>query len=152
MAAQPWQLYNAALQYIGDGTHDLNDDTDWAVALFAASSNCATLTNGVFADLTDELPTANGYTAGGQILGGQTYTETGGVATFDSDDVEWTASGGDLTARFAVYYRLTTVNLVVQPLLCVCELDDAGDVTASDGNPFRITMDPAGLFTVQRAA
>lgn len=152
MATQPWQLYNAALAYIGDGTHDLNDDTDWAVALFASSSNCADLTNAVFADLTDELPTANGYTASGQILGGQTFTQTGGTATFDSDDVEWTASGGDLTARFAVYYRTATVNTVVQPLLCVCELDDAGAVTASDGNPFRITMAPAGLLTLTRAA
>lgn len=152
MAAGRWKLYHLAKQYIGDETHDLSAQTDWKVALFGSASNCNTLTHGVFGDLTGELPTANGYTAGGVPVAGQTWESDADVMTFDSDDAEWLAAGGSIAARYAVYYRDATVNGVVKPLLCVCLLDTApADVVATDGNPLIVQMHASGLFSLAGA-
>jgi hypothetical protein len=153
MAAGKFKLFDLAKKYIGDGTHDLDDTTNWKIALFASTSNANTLSVGtnIFGDLTNELTTANGYTAGGQALTGVTWTNTAGVSSFACGNPVWTASGGSITARFAVIYRNATVNGIVKPLLCVCLLDTTpADVTATTGNTFTITM-PAALFTLSGA-
>jgi hypothetical protein len=95
------------------------------MALFLSTSNCNTLSvgTGVYGDLTNEHANGNGYTTGGQAFTGETWTKSGSVATFDCDNVVWTASGGSIVARFAVIYCNATVNSIVKPLLCVCLLD-----------------------------
>ncbi len=153
MAAGRWKLYEAAKQFLADGTHDLDDATNWKVALFLSVSNANTLAGlSVFGDLTNEHAAANGYSAGGVAVAGQTWVNAGGVMTFDSDDAAWVAAGGSLTARYAVYYRDATVNGVVKPLLAVCLLDTApADVTATDTNPFTVQMHASGIFSMAGA-
>lgn len=154
MAAGKFKLYDLAKKYIGDGTHDLDDTTNWKIALFLSTSNANTLSVGtnVYGDLTNEHANANGYTTGGVALSGVTWTNSGGTISFAcSTPTPWTASGGSITARFAVIYRNATVNSIVKPLLCVCLLDTTpADVTATTGNTFTITM-PAALFTLSGA-
>jgi hypothetical protein len=153
MAAGKFKLFDLAKKYIGDGTHDLDDTTNWKIALFASTSNANTLSVGtnIFGDLTNELTTANGYTAGGVALTGITWTNSAGTISFACSNAVWTATGGSITARFAVIYRNATVNGIVKPLLCVCLLDTTpADVTATTGNTFTITM-PAALFTLSGA-
>jgi hypothetical protein len=154
MAAGKWKLYEAAKLYLADGTFDLDDNTNWKLALFSSASNANTLggTNDVYADLTNELPTANGYTLGGIAIT-PTWTQAAGTATFDSNDPVWTASGGSIAARFGVIYKNATVNTIVKPLLGVCLLDTTpADVTATTGNTFTITMNASGIFTLSGAA
>ena len=55
----------------------------------------------VYADLSNELATANGYTNGGQALAGITWVQSTTVAIFDASDTVWTAAGGSITARYA---------------------------------------------------
>lgn len=153
MAAGKWKLYDLTKVYIGDGTLDLNSNT-MKIALFSSASNCNTLSLSPanFAALTGELTTANGYTAGGASVTGQTYTNASGTVTFDCGDVSWTAAGGSITARFAVLYAVGTLNGVVNPLIAVCLLDTTpADVTATDGNPLNIVMNASGLFTLSGA-
>jgi hypothetical protein len=152
MAAGKFKLYNLAKKYIGDGTFDLDDTTNWKLALFLSTSNANTLTNGVYGDLTNEHANANGYTTGGVALSGVAWNESAGTVSFVcSTPTPWTASGGSITARFAVIYKNATVNSVVKPLLCVCLLDTTpADVTATTGNTYTITM-PAALFTLSGA-
>lgn len=154
MAAGKWKLYDRAKLYLADGTHDLDDTSNWKCALLLSTSNANTLSigTGVYGDLTNEHSNANGYTTGGVAVGSETWTNSSGTITFDCADAAWTASGGSITARFAVIYRNATVNTIVKPLLCVCLLDTTpADVTATTGNTFTVQMNASGLFTLSGA-
>ena len=154
MAAGKFKVYDFAKLYLGDGTLDLNDTTNWKLALFQSTSNCNTLGvgTGIYTDLTNEVANANGYLTGGVAVTGITYNQTAGVATFDCDNAAWTASGGSITARFAVLYKNATVNSIVKPLYCVCLLDvTPADVTVTDGNTLTIQINVSGITTLSGA-
>jgi hypothetical protein len=154
MAAGKWKIYEVAKLYISDGTHDLDDNTNWRLALFLSTSNANTLSlaTPTYGNLTNEHANANGYTTGGLAIT-PTWTQASGTATFDSTDPQWTASGGSIVARFGVIYRNATVNSVVKPLLAVMLLDTTpADVTATTGNTFTVTMNASGIFASSGAA
>jgi len=154
-AAGKWKVYESAKEYLADGTFDLDDTANWKMALFLSTSNANTLggTNDIYADLTNEVAGSFGYTTGGVALTGITWVRSGGTVTFDLDNAVWTASGGSITARFAVIYKDATVNSIVKPILCVCLLDTApADVTATDGNTLTIQINASGVFTLSGAA
>jgi hypothetical protein len=148
MPAGKWKLYNSAKEFIGDGTIDLDTHT-FKIALFSSASNADTLTNSVLGDLTNQISSGTGYTTGGATLSGVTWGQTGGVATFDADNVTWTASGGPITARFAVIYDDTAAS---DELVAVCLLDTApADVTATDGNQLQVNFNASGIFALSGA-
>ena len=151
MAAGKWKLYEKANLRLADGTFDMdNASLGLTMALFLSTSNCNTLSvgTGVYGDLTNEHANANGYTTGGIALTGEVWTNSASVATFDCNDVVWTASGGSIVARFAVIYCNATVNSIVKPLLCVSLLDTTpANVTATDGNTLTISINASGVFT-----
>lgn len=152
-----FKQYEFANKYVGDGTFDLDETTNWKMQLMLSTSNANTLSvgTGVLGDLTNEHANANGYTTGGVALTGITFTRSGNVVTFDAADLvpAWTAAGGNIVARFAVIYKNATVNTIVKPLLCVCLLDTApADVTVISGNPFNFTFNAGGILTFTGAA
>ena len=149
MAAGNWTFYESFREYVGDGTIDLDTDT-FNLALYLSTSNAATVTtNNEIGDLTNEHANGNGYTTGGSALASVTWTRSSGTVTFDSADEVFTASGGSITARFAVIYKSGTANGIVSPLVCYCLLDSApADVTATDGNTLTIAMNASGIFTL----
>lgn len=154
MASGKWKVFDFAKLYLGDGTLDLNDTTNWKLALFQSTSNCNTLSvgTGIYADLTNEVANGNGYLTGGIAVTGITYNQTAGVATFDCDNVVLTAVGGPVSARFAVLYKNATVNSIVKPCYCVCLLDTApADVTVTDGNTLTIQINLSGITTLSGA-
>lgn len=151
-----WKLYDFAKKYLSDGTFDLDAASSWKLALFLSTSNANTLSvgTGIYGDLTNEHANANGYTTGGVSLTSPTWVRSSSTLTFDAADLApaWTATGGSITARFAVIYWNATANSIVKPLLCVCLLDTApADVTATDTNPFNITFNASGIFTLTGA-
>jgi hypothetical protein len=150
-AAGKWKLYDLAKKYVGDSTHNMASTANWTIALFLSTSNCNTLSvgTGIYGDLTNEHANAFGYTTGGVALTGETWTRSGDTTTFDATDPSWTASGGSITARFAVIYANATLNGIVKPLLCVCLLDTTpADVTATTGNSFPITFNASGIVSL----
>ena len=154
MAAGKFKMFDFAKKYLGDGTIDLDDTTNWKMALFLSTSNADTLSvgTGVYGDLTNEVANANGYTTGGVAVTGITWTRSGATLTFDCDNTVWTASGGSITARFAVLYKNATVNSIVKPLFLVCLMDTTpADVTATSGNTLTISMNASGLLTLTGA-
>ena len=147
MAASAWRMYASAKEYIGDSTIDLDGHT-FTAQLHSSSYTPDLNSHTVRADLTNELATANGYTAGGANLGSVTWVNSSGTVTFDSADVQWTASGGSITARFSVIYDNTPAS-PLDPLLCYALLDTTpADVTATAGNTFTVQMNASGIFTM----
>ena len=154
MPSGKWKVYDQSKVYLANGTLDLDLTTNMQMALFLSTSNCDTLSVGtaVYGDLTNEVGNAFGYLTGGIALTGETWTQTGGVATFDCDNVVWTASGGSIVARYAVIYVNATVNSIIKPLVCVCLLDTTpADVTATSGNTLTIAINTSGVFSLSGA-
>lgn len=118
-------------------------------ATLHSSSYTFAATHNVYADLTNELSTANGYTNGGQSLGSITWGQTSGTATFDAADTVWTASGGSIVARRLVLRAVGTFNSQVDPLLLSVLLDTTpADVTATSGNTLTMQWNASGIFTL----
>ncbi len=147
MAANAFKIYDKLKLYLGQGLIDFSADS-FKLALFLSTSNCEDLTNDEFADLTNEVATGNGYTAGGVALTSVTWTELSGVLTFDFADPAFVASGGSITARFAVVSDDTTTGSPPTDALVGYSLLDNTplDVTVTDGNTLTAAIDASGMF------
>ena len=150
MAAGKWKLYEAGKFAWTNGEVDFNSDT-FKINLYSSASNANTLTAGTIdqlTDITNQLATANGYTQNDKTLTMST-SQSSGTVTVDSDDPSWTASGGSITARFAVIYDDSHGNDVP---IAVCLLDTTpADVTATDGNSLTLNINASGIFTISGA-
>lgn len=107
-------------------------------------------TNEAFADATNELTTANGYTANGISLANKllTYNATGNVTTFTADDFSWTAAGGSLVFRYVVFHDDSIgTGPPVKPLIGYIDANAGANLTLADGNTFTVDITASGLFT-----
>ena len=76
-----------------------------------------------YADLTNELATANGYTNGGLSLSGVTISrQTTSKSKFTSSSFSWTLSGS-ITFKYVVIFDFSSTN---KDLIMVCDMDDSG--------------------------
>lgn len=133
-------LYNHTAQLFASGAN-LAADT-YKVKLYASATFSAA--NTTLASITGtEATTGTGYTAGGQTLANVAVTTvTTNDAKFDADDVTWTASGGSITAAYAVIYNDTDAN---DPPIAFIDFD--GSQSAGDGTDFKIVWNANGIFT-----
>src|SRR5688500_4444793 len=151
MAAGKWKMYESAKLALANGEIDFNADS-FKINLYLSTSNADTLaaaTIDALADITNQVATAFGYTQNTKAVTITTGNVTGTITIDETTNPVWTASGGSITARFAVIYDDTHVNDI--PVF-VCLLDTApADVTATDGNTFTITMNASGVVTMAGA-
>lgn len=136
MPAGNWLFTNGFRTELSKGTY-LDADT-YKVALFLSTSNVGAAST-TYAGLTNEHANNNGYTTGGNAV---TLSRSGTTTvTFDfTDPAAWTASGGPITARYAVLYEVGGL------VLAYCLLDGTDvDVTATDGNPLNLTFNASGF-------
>ena len=141
MAAGNWTFTDVSRTRMLNGTFDFDTDT-FLVALFLSTSNIGAGST-TYAGVTSEHANANGYTTGGISLGPLTLAGTTTVTVDDPSDMVWTASGGSITARFAVLYE--SAGDVVAYFL----LDSTpADVTATSGNTLTIALNASGIFTL----
>ena len=83
------------------------DSADLRLAICTSSYTPNRDTHAFFSDVTNELATAGGYTAGGALLTGVTVglDTTGHFSYIDADDVVWPTA--TLTGRILVLYHDT---------------------------------------------
>ena len=140
MAAGTWTFPFSARTDLLNGTFDIDSDT-WKMALFQSTSNIGSGST-TYAGLTNEVANGNGYTTGGIAIT-LTLSGTTTVTVDISTDPVWTASGGSITARYAVIYE------VGGRVLCYALLDSApADVTATAGNTLTVAANASGVFTL----
>lgn len=103
MPTATYTKYPAAIEPLFE---NINSGTDaWKIAL-AATVNSADTT---FTPGTTDLPTAGGYTAGGNAASTASATQTGGVYKLTLNSPSgWLATGSGFTFRYAILWDSTT--------------------------------------------
>ena len=115
---------------------------NWKVALVTSSNNLDVATTDTYTNMTGEVATGNGYTQGGFACT-LNVTGTGATKTVTMADVQFTASGGSITARTAVWYD--SVSDIIFGWALLDALD--ADVVISNGAEFTLTA-PNGIATL----
>jgi hypothetical protein len=135
--------YYALCKQITDmGATDLTGTTLKA-ALVTSSYTFNQDTHEDWADITNEI-SGTGYTAGGETITftGTPLTFSGGITTFDCDNIEWASS--TFTARGCVVYDATPA--VAGDRRLIAFIDFGEDVSVTD-DTFSIMIASTGLFT-----
>lgn len=132
-------LYNHTAKLFADGSNAAADT--YKLKLYASATFDATDTT--LAGITGtEATGGTGYTAGGEALTNVAVTTvTTNDASFDADDVTWTASGGSIDAAYGVIYNDTDVN---DPPIAFIDFD--GTQSAGDGTDFLVVWNINGIF------
>lgn len=134
-------LYNHTAKRFAEGSNAVGDT--YKVKLLSANAGGFDASHATLAATGGTEVSNSGYTAGGTALANVAVTTTTtNDATFDADDVSWTASGSALSAIAAVLYNDTDAN---DPP--VAYFDFGGTQTAQDGAQFRIVWNASGIFT-----
>ena len=133
-------LYNHTAKLFADGSLAVGDT--YKVKLLSAATFDATHTT-LAATGGTEATGGTGYTAGGQALANVAVTTvTTNDAKFDADDLTWTASGGSISASYAIIYNDTDAD---DPPIAFIDFD--GSQSAGDGTDFKIVWNASGIFT-----
>ena len=104
-------------------------------------------TNGVLANVTQIAYTNYTDDLGvDRTLEGVASTQTGGVYTFNANDIVITASGGAIADFRYIYVYDDTVATPLKPLLGVW--DHGTTIALADGSSATITVNASGLFTI----
>jgi hypothetical protein len=144
-------LYNSWALNVGRQV-DLDTSLVVNVSLHTSAYTPNQDTHTVFADVTNQLATANGYTSGGQALASMTWTRSGAIATFDAADTVWTVNTANLVARWAVLRVVGTLDTLVDPLIGYVLMDDTpADVTTTPGNTLTLQWNASGIFRITRS-
>ena len=108
MATATWYGNSVTGQYSSTSARRVDWVSDTVkVALCTSSYTPNQDTHTFFNDITNELTTGGGYTAGGAALANKTvtYDSTSNETRLDADDVQWTSA--TFTCRYAVIYKDT---------------------------------------------
>jgi hypothetical protein len=140
-APSAWEVHDVVKDLLAKGSLDFVNDS-FVVRLYTSASDVNDPAEGDATAVTNELTTANGYTAGGISTTGS-VSSASGVTTVDFADVFWTANTSGITARYAAVIDTTTTPDAV---IAHCVLDSApADVTAAAGKQFMVQFHPNGL-------
>jgi hypothetical protein len=147
MAAQAWELYNAAIGALGSATLDLDAGANiFRLRLFKGTSNASARTLVGTGSVTNAVTSANGYTTVGKTVSATSWTSAAaGVWMFDGENVAWTASGGAITSVvFGVI--ATSTSATGGAVVCKSKLTTTSFISVGDGGTLTIQMNANGVF------
>lgn len=133
MSTGNWTWFNIATEKFSKGLYEWENDTFQLVlcgdsqsitdAFSGTSGNCE------YGDLADELPTADGYTAGGVTITSAIITRTVASNVFSAANASWSLSA-NITFKYGLIFDST---LPDSDLLCYVDADTSGgQVTTVD--------------------
>jgi len=136
------------------GAVNLDSETKINALLTSSSYTPNQDTHNDHADITNQLSTANGYTAEDGTDTGLSLTSTSvssstNVITFDTVDPAWTSSGAGFTARIIVLLDVSSGVSGTDPLILWSDFGQ--DETASGGGTFTYVVNASGWFTTTPA-
>lgn len=129
---------------LGTKQHDLSSDVIKAGIVDATLTPLANIATPTWTDFSaNEVSTGGGYPAGGIVLANVVYTEVGGVAKLDADDISILQDAGGFADGFwVIIYNFTNGT---EMAICFVELD--GPVSEVAG-PIAIAWNASGITTV----
>lgn len=121
------------------------DAATWKLALATATYTPNRDTHDFYNDLTNELATANGYTAGGVTVTGAalSYDAASDQVRLDWNDPSWTFSA-DVTWRYGVMYIDTAGAASTDPLMLLLDWGSSQTVSGT----YTVTIDATGLYAI----
>jgi len=127
------------VEAVHEKVHNLGSDTLKVLLTNTAPS----LSDTQKSDISGELSTANGYTAGGATITVTSSAQSSGLYTLIASDVSWSASGGSIGPfRYAVVYNDTATNDEL-----IGYIDYGYSITVASGQTFTIDFDQtSGLY------
>lgn len=133
---------------VGSGAGGNTPNCDWLsdsikVALLTSAYTPDQAAHEFYSDLTNQLTTTGGYTAGGQALASKTLVTAALVTTFDAADPSWPSA--TFTCRYAVIYDDTPATAGTKPLIALIDLGQ--DYSPANGT-FTIQFNASGIFTI----
>lgn len=133
-------LYNHTARRFLDGSNAATDTYKvklLTAATFDASHTSLTETGGT------EVANGNGYTTGGATLTSVSVsTVSTNDAKFSADNVTWVASGGSISAGYAIIYNDSDSG---DPPLAF--IDFGGSESAGDGTEFKLIWNVNGIIS-----
>lgn len=146
-------VFDQFVEDLGDKIHNLSGDTFYFALTNGTTTLAATTADprwgtGGTTDLSAEeaSPTTGNYPAGGINVSTtitDNWTRSGGIGTFDVDDVSITQNANNPTnARYGVIYNSTDIGK-----RCILFLD-LGSTTDLSAGDFTVTWNASGLFTI----
>lgn len=133
-------LYNHTARRFLDGSNAATDTYKvklLTAATFDASHTSLTETGGT------EVANGNGYTTGGATLTSVSVsTVSTNDAKFSADNVTWVASGGSISAGYAIIYNDSDYG---DPPLAF--IDFGGSESAGDGTEFKLIWNVNGIIS-----
>ena len=150
MTLGPWILFNHWLEQLTDTDNDIFVDDVHAILLGGgqglSASFVGTSTDCRYSDLTDEKPTASGYTVGGIILPNKTVVRTGNLVKFTSDPWEWMIVPMVAGIKYMALYNFDAPN---KDLIAFFDfdVDSPGTNTVSADGVLNYTPHADGLVT-----
>ena len=134
-------IYDRFKLHLGNDTIDLENDVFKCALL--TDSHIPSAGYQIFTDVSSNEVSGAGYTAGGVQLTNTSWSEAGGIAYFDANNIQW--SNATFTARYAVIYDDTTT-FPSDVLMCMYDLNQNQFINKGT---LTLTLHSQGIMKIQ---